>query len=241
MRNARAVDILTGSPYQFKADDYSSHSAILRFAFSRPAGGRVLDLACDKGYLGERLKERFEVYGVERNPSTAALARPHYREVAVLDLARGPVPESFGIFDLIILGGILEHLPDPEAVLRSSLTRLQPSGRMIITTSNIAHWSVRLNLLFGRFEPADRGIMDRTHLHFWTFRGFRSLLEGCGLSVERLYGTAIPLPLVMPSTARGRPLHFLYRFYSLLVRVWPTLFGFEIIAEGRRAGDSSWV
>ncbi|MBU1693113.1 MAG: class I SAM-dependent methyltransferase [Verrucomicrobia bacterium] len=237
MKNAQAVDSPAGSPYQFKADDYSSHSAILRFAFPLPAGARVLDLACDKGYLGERLKERFEVYGVERNPETAARARPHYREVAVLDLAREPVPECFGTFDLIILGGILEHLPDPEAVLRSALTRLQPGGRVIITTSNIAHGSIRLNLLFGRFEPADRGIMDRTHLHFWTFRGFRSLLEGCGLSVDRLYGTAIPLPLVIPATAKGRPLHFVYRFYSLMVRVWPTLFGFEIIAECRRAGE----
>lgn len=134
-----------GSPYRLKADPHSSHSVILRH-LPAAAGKRALDVGAADGYLAELLTRRgFEVTCLERE-----------------------LPPLDDPFDVIICADVLEHLSDPARVLASLLRYLGRDGLVIVSVPNIAHLWVRLQLLIGRFDYTDRGILDRTHLRFFT-------------------------------------------------------------------------
>ena len=116
----------------------------------------------------------------------------------VADLDTVP-PKLDGQFDLIVYGDILEHLKRPEKVLSELNRYLRPTGKIIVSVPNFVHLFVRLNILIGRFEYMERGILDRTHLRFFTLKTFRKFLANAGLSVEELAVTPVPLLLVVPA------------------------------------------
>jgi 2-polyprenyl-3-methyl-5-hydroxy-6-metoxy-1,4-benzoquinol methylase len=219
-----------GSPYQFKLNDpYSSHSVILSLLPER-GSGRVLDVGAAHGYLGAELEKRgFRVTGIEGDPTLARSAAERCSEVFHADLD-GPLPELSGSFDYILYGDVLEHLKDPLRVLRSFNRLLQPGGVVIISAPNVANISIRLQLLMGRFEPAERGILDRTHLYFYTRKSFLRLIDDAGLQVTSLSATPIPLPLVVPEKWQGRIFSAIHRFSAWMARARPTLFGYQFVA-----------
>ena len=90
-------------------------------------------------------------------------------------------------FTRIVMLDVLEHLADPERVLREAAEVLEPRGRIVVSLPNVANLSVRIGLLFGRFRYGDRGILDRGHLRFYTRRTARELVErrDSGLSNRR--------------------------------------------------------
>jgi 2-polyprenyl-3-methyl-5-hydroxy-6-metoxy-1,4-benzoquinol methylase len=90
---------------------------------------------------------------------------------------------------------VLEHVRDPGAALRRLRSLLDPGGWIVVSTPNIANWSVRLLLLAGRFEYTERGIMDRTHVHFFTRRTLLRLLRDNGFAVTR-FDVTCPLPVL---------------------------------------------
>src|SRR5437016_12769572 len=118
----------------------------------------------------------------------------------------GEIPALDGAFDAIVYGDVLEHLHDPARVLAALNRGLAPGGQAVISVPNVAHLWVRLSLAAGRFEYADRGILDRTHLRFFTRRSLGALLTGAGLRVERLTATPAPLYQVAPERLHGRAL-----------------------------------
>jgi 2-polyprenyl-3-methyl-5-hydroxy-6-metoxy-1,4-benzoquinol methylase len=223
---ARVVD-----RYALKDFPHSSHRLLAEWV--GPAPCRVLDLGTASGLLGRLLAGRgHTVVGVEADPEAAAAARPHYAAVHVADAQRlAALPEA--PFDVAIAGDILEHLADPAAALDRVLAQLAPRGRLLVSVPNVAFLQVRLGLLFGRFEYAGRGILDRTHLRFFTSRSLLALLSGAGLKVTRRRGVPPPLPLVAPATARW-PLRIVLEVAALAARLWPPLFAFQLIAEARR-------
>ena len=130
-------------------------------------------------------------------------------------------------FDFILLADVLEHLPDPLTVLRFYVRFLAPGGRVVISLPNIACWDRRLALMLGRFDYADAGIMDRTHLRFFTFRTARILLQEAGMTVlstshapgiARAFLPFIKRQLKLTSAAAPAPEAILnspaYRFYE---------------------------
>lgn len=163
---------------------HGTHEVILGLV---PSGSRVLDVGCATGYLGAALAERgCLVWGLDRDPAALRQARGRYRDLRVIDLEeadRLPWPERY--FDVIIGADILEHLRDPGRALRLLHRYLQPEGRAIVSVPNVAHLSVRIPLLFGRFRYGETGILDRTHLRLFTFKTARELVESCGFRVER--------------------------------------------------------
>jgi 2-polyprenyl-3-methyl-5-hydroxy-6-metoxy-1,4-benzoquinol methylase len=98
-----------------------------------------------------------------------------------------------------LFADILEHLRDPPAVLRKAIPALRDSGKLIISVPNIANWVIRLGLLFGNFDSTERGILDKTHLHFFTLRTLQKLMAEVCCQILDVTPTAVPVQLVFPS------------------------------------------
>jgi 2-polyprenyl-3-methyl-5-hydroxy-6-metoxy-1,4-benzoquinol methylase len=134
-------------------------------------------------------------------------------------------------FDVVVCADVLEHLEEPAAVLARVRSWISPGGALFVSLPNVANVAVRLALLAGRFEYAEAGILDRTHLRFFTRRSARRLVEEAGFRIRRLRPTPIPAELALPILGRG-PLRGLVRaFFSAAAAAWPTLFGYQFVIE----------
>lgn len=152
----------------------------------------VLDVGCASGYLAEALgRNGCRVSGIEYDPVEAEKARPSLVELVVADLNTDDLADQFPdrLYDSIVFGDVLEHLLDPDAVLASSLSLLRPGASVVISIPNVAHGAVRLSLLQGHWNYSDTGLLDRTHIRFFTFDTLLAMLERAGLSVTELRST----------------------------------------------------
>ena len=141
-----------------------------------------------------------------------------------------PLDLKYGrVFDYVVLSDVIEHIRDRESVMRSLRRYLKADGRLIASTGNVAIWFYRLSLLIGRFEYGPRGILDRTHVHLFTFDSFKRFLKRQGYRVLRSEYTPIPFELVFESTGRSRTVERLTRWYYYLARAWPTMFAYQFI------------
>lgn len=152
---------------------------------------RVLDVGCAGGYLGEVLIDRgCRVVGIEFDPEMAAEAKRVLDDVLVADLEELDMASAFGpeSFDVVVFGDVLEHLRDPTRVLRQARSVLKAGGYVVVSIPNVAHGSVRLALLHGKFEYSETGLLDDTHLRWFTRDSVESLFSGAGfvmLDLER--------------------------------------------------------
>jgi 2-polyprenyl-3-methyl-5-hydroxy-6-metoxy-1,4-benzoquinol methylase len=158
----------------------------------------VLDLGCASGRLGEALKGRgiaSEVDGVELSETAAAEARGRLDRVWVADLADFDWAETADDYDVIIAADVLEHLADPWRTLRDLRHRLAPDGTIIASIPNIRYWKVIWDLLVrGEFRYVDEGILDRTHLRFFTRASIRRLFADSGYTIDHLAPNPIDRP-----------------------------------------------
>lgn len=167
----------------------SSHTIIVELVGE---GASVLDVGCASGYLGTGLIARgCEVSGVELDPEDAARAREVLREVEVADLNDTVLDDLFepASFDRVVFGDVLEHLLDPGRAVRSATRLLKPGGALVISVPNVAHGSLRLALLQGRWDYTDTGLLDRTHVSFFTYDSLMAMLHDEGLVVTDLRAT----------------------------------------------------
>jgi SAM-dependent methyltransferase len=134
---------------------------------------------------------------------------------------------------VVLSGDTLEHMNDPEGLLRRVHEALAPGGLLLISVPNVANVYVRLNLLFGRFPYADRGILDRTHRFFFTRASLRRMLEAHGFDVERGAVSSIPLPLAFPRLP-GPLLGLLMGGLELATRLLPALLGYQVLFVARK-------
>jgi 2-polyprenyl-3-methyl-5-hydroxy-6-metoxy-1,4-benzoquinol methylase len=214
-----------------KDDPWSSHGIIKTWLARRAAGARVLDVGAATGMLGEQFaRSGFIMHGIEPHPAWAEAARPYYAA-----LVCGTLDQAENAFladhDVVVCADVLEHIAQPEQALRR-LRDLQPAGcEFFISVPNIANLWVRANLMLGRFDYTERGILDRTHLRFFTRRSFSAMLRAAGLEIAELCVTPIPLNLVHPvfrQTGWGRAIHALL---AGLTTAMPTLFGYQFVAR----------
>jgi len=147
----------------------------------------ILDVGCHKGMLGAAYRQfnpRCRYLGVESNPAAARVAATRLSEVACLDIEHDPLSfEVPGGYDCIIYGDVLEHLRDPWALMRAHAALLSPRGVMLICVPNAAHWSVPIRLLNGSFDYEDQGVLDRTHLRWFTLATMEKALADTGLQI----------------------------------------------------------
>ena len=224
--------------YLQKHDKYSSHAKIAseirnlsRVSQVKPYA--VLDIGCAAGFLREFLPATdYVLVGIEGDESLAYQARQTYDDVHLADLNH-PLSLALQPPDVVVLGDILEHLSDPETVLTDLLKQfIKPGTPIIISLPNIAHLYIRISLMLGRFNYADRGILDRTHLRFFTLKTAKQLCSNCGVRLQSVDTTPIPLPLLHLSFAKGGILYPLHSLSALLASMFKGLLGYQFILRG---------
>ena len=215
-------------PYGFKPSPYSSHGRILQMVTGR-APMRVLDVGCGPGWLAKALTEAgHTVVGVDLTEADGAAAR--MSKFLAADLARGLPEEVGGDFDLVVAADIIEHLVDPAGLLSDMAARVRPQGRVVVSVPNISHWYPRIRIAAGRFDYDQRGVLDGTHLRFFTRRRFLRVAEEAGLEQVAHRHTGLPLDALGVGDSRlisGT----IGRLDRLLVRCWPTMFAYQFVYE----------
>jgi 2-polyprenyl-3-methyl-5-hydroxy-6-metoxy-1,4-benzoquinol methylase len=152
-------------------------------------GKRVLELGSAGGITTKAMVERgCQVVAVELDPIAAERAGAHAERVVVGDLDD---PETLrqvadDRFDVVLAGDVLEHLRDPLAVVLAAREVLEPDGFLVVSIPNVAHADVRLSLLGGRFPYSDTGLLDQSHLRFFTLESFEALLAQAGFVIADL-------------------------------------------------------
>ncbi len=220
-------------PYAIKRSLYSAHYYAARFIGTDQ---RVLEAGCGNGKFGaELVRAGNHVVGVDRSPSVPLSAG--YDNVIPADLEFGlksALGNAASQFDRILLLDVLEHLRDPNQLLQDSKVLLAPRGRLIVSVPNAVNATVRLMVLFGRFRYRDRGILDWSHLRFFTAKTIRALLEEHGYRVAGRHYTVVPLERVIPMRSGNRLLRFANRVLRGLTALAPGLFAYEILLIAER-------
>jgi 2-polyprenyl-3-methyl-5-hydroxy-6-metoxy-1,4-benzoquinol methylase len=223
--------------YVLKPDPHSSHSVILKW-LGEGRGRRILDVGAADGIVSRRLTERgWRVTGVEGDAALAQAGARWCERMLTANLNR-EIPEVVGPFDAILYGDVLEHLVDPLRVLVELDRALVPDGFVVISVPNIAHLYIRLLLLVGRFDYIDRGILDDSHLRFFTQRSLRALLADAGLTVERFTATPAPLYQILPASWHKRWVAATHAVNAVVARGLPRLLGYQFLVLARPKGGA---
>lgn len=221
------------SRYTFKPDPYSSHSVVLRW-LGQGQGRTLLDVGAADGLLSRRFTAQgWRVTGVECDPIAAQAGAKWCERMVVANLDRDTL-QLETLYDAIVYGDVLEHLADPLRVLSDMNRFLAPDGAVVISVPNVAHFVIRLSLLVGKFEYLDRGILDHTHLRFFTERSLRALVNDAGLAVEQFTATPAPLYQVLPTRFHRPWLAATHRMNAWLAHSLPRLLGYQFIVLARR-------
>ena len=216
-------------PYAIKRGLYSAHYYAARLI---GRDQRVLEIGCGDGAFGSELvRAGNHLVGVDNSPKVPLHAG--YGNVINADLESG-LPQTNAQFDRILLLDVLEHLRDPANLLAQCRAALDSRGKMIVSVPNAVNLTVRLMMLLGRFEYSDRGILDWSHLRFFTKRSVGALLKRHGYRITAVHHTVMPVERVIPM----RPDSLLLRLASHLLRgltaLAPGLFGYEILLIAER-------
>ena len=137
-------------------------------------------------------------------------------------------------FDRVLLMDVLEHLRAPEQLLTQCRDVLRTNGRLLVSLPNVANITVRLALLFGRFEYAERGIMDRTHVRFFTRRSARRMLEAAGFEIIEQKMTVMPLEVVIGSPDSNALVKVAHWILIGCTKLMPGLFGYQTFFVARK-------
>ncbi|MCL5959102.1 MAG: class I SAM-dependent methyltransferase [Chloroflexi bacterium] len=171
---------------QIDVNSDSPQAKVVRLVGERK---RVLELGCATGYMSRVLQERgCSVVAFEIDPGMAERAAVFCERIVVGDIEQVDLALELGedSFDVIVAGDFLEHLKDPLPLLQTLRNYLRPEGYVVASVPNIAHASVRLALLGGWFPYSELGLLDRTHLRFFTRETIEKLFEDAGFAVGHI-------------------------------------------------------
>jgi 2-polyprenyl-3-methyl-5-hydroxy-6-metoxy-1,4-benzoquinol methylase len=220
----------------------STHNRITALV---PENSRVLEFGCATGYMSEVLRKRraCTVTGIEIVPKAAAEAADHCDRIIVGDAEELDFDELFDEeeFDVVLFADVLEHLRDPGRVLRRVRPFLPPGGVVIASIPNVAHGSLRIALLAGAFRYQEHGLLDKTHLRFFTRESIQDLFEANGYVIGEVLRQRVEIdeseihaPIEPPREVR----ELLARdpeatTYQFIVRATPAVEGNQLAERGR--------
>ncbi len=220
---------MSPTSYSRKVGPHSSHRKIIKL-LSSVTPGTAIDAGCASGYLANDLTDLgWSVIGIEPDESAAEQASKYCAQVIQEPLERIDFC-SLQPVNAVIFGDVLEHLSDPVTVLRSVHSCLASDGSVIVSVPNIANITIRGQLLMGRFDYTDKGILDRTHLRFFTRKSFRQFVSDSGFRIDEICMTPIPLEEVLPRL-KSPGWHWLLASIDRVTAVIPGLLGYQILAR----------
>jgi predicted TPR repeat methyltransferase len=221
--------------YTFKDFEGSSHRILIdlirRFS---PPGGTLLDLGAAGGELGAAVRGQFvRTIGFEYDAERIPQLKERFDAAVIADLETvRRLPPNV---QTIVLADIVEHLRDTPTLLRCVRESLAPDGRLFLSVPNIANITVRLGLLFGVFEYRERGILDYTHLRFFTMRTIKREVENAGFRIIAVRGSSVPIRLILGSFVPDPLLRLGERVLTWITRLWRGLFAYQIIIVAEKA------
>jgi 2-polyprenyl-3-methyl-5-hydroxy-6-metoxy-1,4-benzoquinol methylase len=215
-------------PYPFKDGPASSHSRVLRWLAQMPSS-RVLDLGCAAGHVADSASRYGHTFtGVDLIEHPGVHGR--VGQFVQADLNDG-IPSSVGRnYDVVLAADVLEHVREPERLLDQIEEVMAPGGVLLASVPNFGHWYPRIRTATGTFDYDERGILDRTHLRFFTRRSFVRMVSKNGFEVLRSEVTGLPVPTLV---SNRRLASALSRVDRALVAIRPTLFGYQFLYELR--------
>lgn len=207
-----------GLRYDFPIDHTKKNTVYSRVIAWAGSGKRVLDVGCDTGNLGGWLAtSALSVDGVEMDPDAAKKATERLDNVYTGSIEDAGVLKSLkGPYDLIIFADVLEHLANPGNTLEKMKPLLSSSGEVVASLPNVANFRVRIPLLFGRFDYTETGILDRTHLRFFTRKTAAVLFTKAGYRILDIKPAATFMP-------------------TALLYLWPGLFATRFVIKATPA------
>jgi SAM-dependent methyltransferase len=228
LAQARGLD-----PYTFKTGPYSSHTLLLQALPAEGRGRRVLDVGCAGGFIGGALARRgYTVTGIDL-PGPPPEGFPREVERIERDLEDG-LPPLAGRFPFVLCADVLEHVRRPERLLAEVSGVLDENGVLIASLPNSGHAFFRLNVLLGRFPAEDRGLFDRTHLHFYMWKGWVDLFASAGFRIETVQPTGVPVGLALPRWSGSPPVRAMEWLSFVAARAWKKLFAYQFVVTARR-------
>ena len=207
-------------PYRLNLDGPSTaHALVLRLAGRDKA---VLEIGPASGYLSRRLVEAgCRVTGIDADMDSVRCAeQPGVQLICGSVEDEGVLRQIQATFDVIVLADVLEHLRHPEQTLIRMRDFLNPGGYAVVSLPNIANWKTRVGLLFGRFDYGDEGILDRTHLRFFTKRTAEAMIRQAGYEVLEFHPGAT-------------------RMLGIFLKAWPTLCAVHLVFKVAPRRDRS--
>lgn len=185
---------------------------------------RILEIASGPGYLANKLKDKdIRITGID----LYAPANKYYDKFFCENVEQFDWNKLEGDrFDLVCLMDILEHLKEPEKLLLALRNNPKLENALfIISVPNVAFFTIRIGLLFGWFNYADRGILDIDHKRLFTYSSFQTMLKECGFKVDK----TIPIPPPFKLLSESLVIGFIAAIFNLLNKIFPGLFSFQIL------------
>ena len=225
--------------YPIKHSKFSSHYYARKLAGTNQD---VLDIGAGEGFFAAELVEAGNrITGVDNRRMPQESSR--FEQYFTADLEEGIQPVIQQLegkrFDRVLLLDVLEHLRNPDQILRQCQPVLKREGLLIVSLPNIANIAVRLMLLFGRFDYSERGLLDKTHVRFFTRKTARRMLETNGYRILEERQTVIPLELVVGWPPENLVMKFLNRLLALATWMLPGLFGYQLMYVAQLAPEAS--
>lgn len=171
-----------------------------------PDNSTVLDIGCSSGNFGHELisKKKCTVDGVELDEGDVAIAKTKLRKVYTFNIEQGSPKILHRSYDIVYYGDVIEHLVNPVNALKNTKEILKKEGRVVFSIPNMAHMSVRMMVLAGTFEYGKTGLLDTTHLHYYTKKEIQRIFAEAGYVIEKLDWVRRDVPKEILTTQLGK-------------------------------------
>lgn len=226
-------------PLRYDYYDSSKYEAHNIIASLIPLGSRVLEIGCGTGILGEALRSRgsYSYEGIEPSEARAKMAKSKGLSIHNMYLDETTI-HQFDKFDVIVLADVIEHLEAPHRLLSLVSDLMDSKSIVIVSVPNVAHWSIRKDLLSGRFQYTETGILDSTHLRWFTVQSLMDYLKSTGLHPTKTrYTSGYMLPcysFLRSGLFKVIPKKYQERAIAGLVQLWPALYACQVVVSCNR-------